>query len=156
VLAGEIEKLALHAGAGIRIEAAHVQAVVAAVRAHRVEELTDRLTQRDAAGAALALRQLLDEGEPPIRALAFLAANVRRTLHVTELAAAGLSDDAIARRLGMPPWLVRRIGRRGDRAALVQTLMVLRRLDLELKSAREDSAAFEAALLEIVTAQTSR
>jgi DNA polymerase-3 subunit delta len=155
VLAGEMEKVSLHAGAGVRIEPAHVQAVVAAVRTHGIDELTDRLTRRDAAGAALALRQLLDEGEPPIRVLAFLGANVRRALHVSELAAAGLSGDEIARRLAIPPWLVGRIGGRGKPQDLVRTLMVLRRLDLELKSARESSGAFEAALLEIVAAQKS-
>jgi DNA polymerase-3 subunit delta len=151
VLAGEIEKLSLRAGSGHRIELAHVREVVAAIRAHGVEELTDRLARRDRAGAARVLRQLLVEGEPPIRLLAFLAANLRRALHVVELVEAGLTPDEIGRRLGMPPWLVGKQVGRGRATDLVRALLVLRRLDLELKSARAAEAAFEAALLEIVS-----
>ena len=90
VLSSEVEKLSLHAGAGARIEPAHVRAVVAQVRTHALEELTNRLARRDLRGAARALRGLLAEGEPPIRLAAFLAANLRRALHVAELADAGL------------------------------------------------------------------
>jgi DNA polymerase-3 subunit delta len=149
VLAGEVDKLSLHAGRGARIEPAHVRAVVSAVRAHRVEELTDRLARRDLAGAARMLRRLLEEGEPPIRVVAFLAANLRRALHVAELKEAGLGPDEIAQRLRMPAWLVRRSLGRGRARNLVTALLVLRRLDLELKSARAGDAAFDAALLEI-------
>jgi DNA polymerase-3 subunit delta len=149
VLAGEVEKLALTAGPGRRIEPAHVRAVVASVRGHQVEEMTDRLARRDLAGAALALRRLLDEGEPPIRLVAFLAANLRRALHVAELREAGEADDAIARELRMPPWLVARYRDRGRARDLIHALAVLRRLDLELKSTAPADAAFDAALLEI-------
>jgi DNA polymerase-3 subunit delta len=149
VLAGEIEKLSLHAGTGARLEPAHVRAIVTAARTHGVEELTDRLARHDLRGAARVLRQLLAEGEPPIRLVAFLAANLRRALHVAELAESGLGEGEIARRLGMPPWLVGRNLGRGRAADLVRALLVLRRLDLELKSARDDEAAFEAALLAI-------
>lgn len=149
VLAGEVEKLALSAGSGRRIEVTHVQALVAAMRSHRVEELTDRLARQDLAGAAYALRQLLAEGEPPIRLVAFLAANLRRALHVAELHEAGFDADEIARRLGMPPWLVSRNLGRGRASDLVRALLVLRRLDLALKSTRPPDAVFDAALLAI-------
>lgn len=149
VLAGEIEKLALAAGSGRRIEPGHVRAVVADVRAHEVQELTDRLAQRDLAGAARALRRLLAEGEPAIRVVAFVAANLRRTLHVAELAESGLGPDAIAQRLGMPPWLVAKTAGRGRAADLIRALDALRRLDLELKSSRPTEAVFEDALLRI-------
>jgi DNA polymerase-3 subunit delta len=145
----EIEKLSLHAGTGARLEPALERAIVTAARTHGVEELTDRLARHDLRGAARVLRQLLAEGEPPIRLVAFLAANLRRALHVAELAESGLGEGEIARRLGMPPWLVARNLGRGQAADLVRALLVLRRLDLELKSARDDEAAFEAALLAI-------
>ena len=151
VLAGEIEKLSLHAGPRARLEPSHVRAVVTAARAHGIEELTDRLARRDVAGAARVLRQLLAEGEPAIKVVAFVASNLRRALHVAELAAAGLGEGEIARRLGMPPWLVAKNAGRGRAADLIRALLVLRRLDLELKSARDADAAFEAALLEIVS-----
>jgi DNA polymerase-3 subunit delta len=152
VLAGEIVKLGLHAGPGARIELRHVRELVAAVRAHDVEELTARLARRELPGAARVLRQLLAEGEPPIRLVAFLAANLRRALHVEELAQEGIGAEEIARRLGMPAWMVGRNLGRGRVEDLLRSLLVLRRLDLALKSGRDADAAFDAALLEIAGA----
>ncbi len=152
VLAGEIEKLSLRVGAGGRIALDDVRAVVAGVRGHEVQELTDRLARGDAAGAARTLRLLLAEGEPPIRVVAFLAANLRRALQVVELAEQGMGAGEIAGRLGVPPWLVDRNLGRGRAADLVRALLVLRRLDLRLKSTRAAEAAFDAALLEIAAA----
>lgn len=145
ILGSEIEKAALFAGDG-RIEAEHVAATVAGDRAQAIEELTDRLARRDLGGAVRALRGLLGAGEPPIKVAAFLAASVRRALHVAELAEEGLGQDAIAQRLGVPPWLVRRSQGRGSAAHLDRALHALRRLDLELKTSRPATAVFEAAL----------
>lgn len=148
-LAGELDKLAVHVGAGGRIEERHVQALVAAVRGHAVQELTDRLAAHDLAGAARVLRRLLQEGEPPVRVVAFLSANLRRALHVAELLEQGLSPDAAAARLGMPSWLLGRIRGQGRARELARALHVLRRLDMELKSPRDADAALDAALLDI-------
>ncbi|HZP40144.1 MAG TPA: DNA polymerase III subunit delta [Candidatus Binatia bacterium] len=150
-IASEVEKISLYAGPGKRIDASHVRAVVAAVRPHGVEELTDRLGRADLAGAAHVLRRLFAEGEPPIRVVAFLAANLRRALHVAELAEAGLDAEEIGRRLGMPGWLVAKQRGRGRARDLAHALVVLERLDLELKSSRPAAAVFEAALLEIAS-----
>jgi DNA polymerase-3 subunit delta len=154
-LAGEIDKLSLHAGTGRRIEAAQVRTVVAAMRPHAVEELSDRLARGDLGGAAHALRQLLAEGEPPVRLVAFLAANLRRALHVAELAESGLRPEEIGQRLGMPGWLVSRNLGRGRAADLARALGVLARLDLELKSSRPAEAVFDAALLDVVRGPAS-
>jgi DNA polymerase-3 subunit delta len=148
-LAGELDKLSLRVGPASRIDESHVRALVAAVRGHEVQELTDRLAARDAAGAARVLRRLIAEGEPPVRVLAFVAANLRRTLHTAELTEQGLPPDEVARRLGMPPWLVQKSRGRGRARDLARALQVLRRLDLELKSARDAGASFDLALLEI-------
>ena len=151
LLAGEIEKLALHAPPGAKLGVNHVRALVADVRAHAVEELTDRLARRDLSGAARVLRSLLAEGEPPIKLVAFLAANLRRALHVAELAEAGLPPDAIASRLGMPPWLVTKQLRRGRAGDLAGALVALARLDEALKQSRPGDALFDATLLRIAT-----
>ncbi len=151
-LAGDLEKACLFAGAGVALDAPHVEQTVAATRAHAIDELTDRLSRGDLAGASRALRALLTEGEPPIKIAAFLASSLRRALHVAELADAGLDPDAIAGRIGMPPWMVRKNMGRATGPALEGALAALRRLDLELKSSRPAAAAFEAALFEIVAA----
>jgi DNA polymerase-3 subunit delta len=150
-LAQEVAKLVMHAGPGRTIETTHVRDVTSSVREHGVEELTDRLAKRDVAGTVRTLRALLSEGEAPLRVLGFLAANLRRALHVVELAEGGVRADDIAGRLGMPSWLVQRSMGRGRAADLVRALHVLRRVDQDLKSAAPGDAVFETALVEIAT-----
>jgi DNA polymerase-3 subunit delta len=147
----ELEKLSLFVGAGKGIEPAHVEELVAATCQHAVEELTDRLARRDAAGAVRAFRSLVDEGEAPLRILAFLAANLRRALHVSELAAGGLREDEIAGRLGLPSWMVGRQMGRGTPAALERALRALASVDVALKSSRPDQSIFETTLLAIAS-----
>jgi DNA polymerase-3 subunit delta len=156
VLAGELDKLSLHAGPGQRLDVRHVRAVVPATRVHQAQELTDRLARRDVRGASAMLRRILAEGEPPVRLLAFLAANVRGMLHVAELVEQGLGEEEVARRLGMPAWLVRKRRYRGRARDLLHALLVLRRLDLALKSPAPPEAAFEAALLDIAAVSAPR
>jgi DNA polymerase-3 subunit delta len=149
----EIEKLSLFVGPGKAIEVAHVERLVASTRQHAVDELTDRLARRDPAGAVRAFRHLVDEGEAPLRILAFLATNLRRALHVSELAAAGLREDEIAGRLGLPPWMVGRQMGRGAPAVLERALRALATVDVALKSSRPDAAIFETTLVAIARDQ---
>jgi DNA polymerase-3 subunit delta len=145
----EVEKLSLHVGPGRPIETGHVEALVARTRVHAIEELTDRLARRDTAGAIRTLRGLVAAGEAPLRIVAFVAANLRRALHVAELSAMGLREDEIAARLGMPAWLVSRQAHRSAPAQLERALEALSELDLALKSSRPEIATFEATVLEI-------
>jgi DNA polymerase-3 subunit delta len=145
VMDGEIEKLAV-AGGSQPVGRDTVERLVSGARSHAVEELTDRLTRGDRAGALRVLRGLLEAGEPPLRIVGFLAANVRRALHVAEEQERGGSPEAIAARLGMPDWLVRRQLGRGPAARLERALHVLAEIDLAFKSSRPEGAVFEAAL----------
>jgi DNA polymerase III delta subunit len=147
-LMGEIEKLSLHVG-GRRIEVDDVRDLVGHARARAVEELTDRIARRDLAGAVGVLRGLLDAGEPALRITAFLAANVRRALHVADLADAGLGREEIAQRLRIPGWLVAKSLGRGRAADLIRTQRALRQVDLDLKRSRPAEATLERMLLEI-------
>jgi len=145
-LASEVDKLSLYAGPGAAIDDSHVETLAIGGRAAAVEELSDSLARGDRAGAHRALRGLLRSGEPPVRLVAFLAANMRRALHVAELAGAGLDQDAIAARLGMPSWLVRKIRDTRSASQLERALATLAELDLQLKRSRPPGAAFDAAL----------
>lgn len=145
LLDGELEKLAA-ADLPQPVERDAVVRLVAGVRSHAIEELTDRLARGDRAGALRVLRHLLAGEEPPLRIIGFLAANVRRALHVAEELERGGSPDAIAARLGMPEWLVRRQLGRGPATRLERALEVLGELDLACKSSRPEAAMFEAAL----------
>jgi DNA polymerase-3 subunit delta len=141
----EIEKLALVAGSGARIERAHVDATMSVGRSDAVERLSDQLARGQLGEALDVLRGLLAAGEPPIRIVAFLASNLRRALHVAELRDAGLGDAAIADRLRMPAWLLRKTRPRPARE-LERGLEVLRQLDLDLKRSRPAAASLEAAV----------
>ena len=148
-LASEIEKASLYAGPGVAIDVGHLEAVAALGRTAAVDALADRLARRDLRGAHRALAGLLAAGEPPVRIVAFLAASLRRALHVAELAGQGLGQDAIAARLGMPGWLVRRVQSSRSARQLERSLAALRDLDLALKTSRPAAAAFAAALSEM-------
>lgn len=146
----ELEKLSLHAGPGREISVTAVQAVVGSTRARGVEELTDRIGRGDLGGALFTFRQLMADGEAPIRILAFLASNLRRALHVAELSGQGLRPEEIGRRIGMPPWLVQKQMGRGSAPHLRRALRQLRTVDLELKRSRPAEAVFERALFGVV------
>jgi DNA polymerase III delta subunit len=151
LLDAEVEKLVL-AAPGTPIDRALVRRLVASVRGWAVEELTDRLARRDVAGVVRVLRGLLDDGEPPLRLVAFLAANLRRALHVVDLKERGCSPTEIASRIGLPDWLVRRQLDRGPSARLERALATLAALDVALKSSRPEELVFEAALRELAGA----
>lgn len=149
LLDSEVEKAALRAGAAGRIDVEMVQETTAGTAAGAVETLIERLDGHDVAGALRVLRRLLEAGEPPVRIAAFLAATVRRRLHVAELRERGLDEAQITQHLGMPPWLVRRHGSARHAAPFERTLDELRALDGALKSSRATAACFDASLLRI-------
>ena len=155
-LASEIEKASLYAGAGVPIDREHVEAVGSIGHAAAVEGLADCLARGDRAGAHRAAAALLRAGEPPVRIVAFLAANLRRALHVAELREQGFDDDTVAARLGMPGWLVRRVGRGRSATVLERALETLRDLDLDLKRSRPPGVAFDAAVAGLVAATPPR
>ena len=79
-LSGEVGKAALAGGPeNRRVGTAEVRSVVGEHRAHEVFELTRAVERRDAAAALSLLERLLAAGEEPLRLLAILAAQARRT-----------------------------------------------------------------------------
>jgi DNA polymerase III subunit delta len=145
----EIEKLSIAVGPGQAITEAAVLDLVGATRTRGVEELTDRLGRGDLAGALRIFRALMGDGEAPIRVLAFLAANLRRSLHVAEFTEMGLRPDEIGPRIGMPGWLVQKNLGRGDVRHLRRALRLLGQVDLDLKRSRPAEAVFERALFAV-------
>ena len=61
----------------------------------------------------------------------------------------GCAPGEIAKRLGMPSWLVERHVGRGTSAGLAAALIALRDADVALKSARAAEAVFEQAVLQL-------
>jgi DNA polymerase III delta subunit len=150
LLDGEVEKLTVAAAAG-SIDRALVARLVASVRAHAIEELSDRIGRGDVGGSLRAVRALRADDEPPLRITAFLASNLRRALHVAEEQERGGDTDAIAQRLGMPVWLVRRQLGRGPASRLERGLAVLAGLDQQLKRSRPEDVVLEDAIRALAT-----
>jgi len=145
VVASELDKLAVVLGKGAA-SADAVRRLAAGNRTSRVEELTEAVAGGDYGRAVVVLRTLMRAGEAPLRVLAFVAANVRRALHVQELHEAGVGADDIATRLRMPAWLVGRQLRQGSARRLEASLHALDELDALLKRSRPAEAVFEETL----------
>jgi DNA polymerase-3 subunit delta len=112
------------------------------------------------AGALGLMRRLLDQGEPAIAMVAFLAGQLRRMMVAKSLAAADCPPPELARRLGLPPWVGERIrdgARRYDSATLRQAITRLAALDVTLKSSRAPArAVLEAYVVALHTAAPPR
>lgn len=110
-LAGEIEKVAVFAGADRRVTPAMVHALAGESRVHRYWELTQALEAGKREDAVRSLEQLLALGEEPAILLALLVGHVRDLCRVR----AGLAERPQVREVARllprrrPDWAVERL-----------------------------------------------
>jgi DNA polymerase-3 subunit delta len=124
-LASELEKAALYAGPGCRVERTHVQEAVAAVPDEKMWELTDATFEGRAGDALAALARLLAGGVAAPVLLGALASHLRKLTRARE-------GEAIPGH----PMVVRRIegqARRHSRAKLLAGLRAAEQADERLK-----------------------
>jgi DNA polymerase-3 subunit delta len=124
-LAGELEKVALFAGPGQRVERAHVQESVSAVAEEKIWELTDATFDGRSGDALAALARLLGAGMAAPLLLASLASHLRKLVRARE-------GEAVPGH----PMVVRRIEAQARRHPLPRLLAGLRgaeQADLRLK-----------------------
>ncbi|MGB9919315.1 MAG: DNA polymerase III subunit delta [Moorellales bacterium] len=143
-LLGAVAKACLYAGEKPEIDLAAVQEVVSATPQGTVFNLVDAVGEGDAAKALFWLRQLLDEGEPPLRLSYLLTRQVRHLLWARVLAAEGKSSAELARELSVPGFVAEKLwrqARRLDAAWLKQALEELLAVDGRLKSTGRDPRA---------------
>lgn len=119
--------------------------------------VADRAVEGNAAAAIETLRWAFATGLDPILVSSSLAANLRL---IAQVAAAGHgSPDAVAARLGMPAWKVRRAQdwlRRWRPDALARAVRAVAVADADLKGAGDDAAyAVERAVLIVAEAANS-
>jgi len=86
---GAIEKLITYAGEKAVIEAADVEAVIGRTKEDTVFDLTGALTARNLTAALRALKDLLDQGSPPLMIMAMITREIRFLLHAKLLIASG-------------------------------------------------------------------
>lgn len=118
--------------------------------------VADRAVEGNAAAAIETLRWAFATGLDPILVSSSLAANLRL---IAQVGAAGAgSPDAVAARLGMPAWKVRRAQdwlRRWRPDALARAVRAVAAADADLKGAADDAAyAVERAVL-VVAAEAN-
>ena len=119
--------------------------------------VADRAVEGNAAAAIETLRWAFATGLDPILVSSSLAANLRL---IAQVAAAGHgSPEAVAARLGMPAWKVRRAQdwlRRWRPEALARAVRAVAVADADLKGAADDAAyAVERAVLIVAEAANS-
>jgi DNA polymerase-3 subunit delta len=162
-LAGEVEKLCLWAGERNRITAEDVQAVANDLAETWVFDFTAAFAERELGRAVTLLRELLLQGEVPLRVLALLAREVRLLLLARETLDEERGGKGVPREFtafqkqvlpaldprtreafgNLHPFVLFRCLRNAERWSakeLRAAYSALARLDMEMKSGRLDPA----------------
>ncbi len=155
LLNGEMVKLATYCGdRAIQVE--DVRALVIDARRANVFAMVDALGQRQPGVALRELRKLLSEGDHPLRVMAMVIRQFRLLIQVKELSEAGVSQETIAQKVGMPYRGVPGLQRQARNFSFEQLERAYRQLldyDYQVKTgARDAEAALEILVAELVKA----
>ena len=149
-----LERVALYVGAKpgdrVPVRSADVREVVPDVRVRSVFELVDQIMRRDAAGALLTARLLMEEGESPIGINAMLARQARQLLGLSDVGSDGEAAREAARLVGVPPFKVAEVSRtaRGFTVRRLRHLLLrVAQTDAKLKSSRLDESVWMESLI---------
>ena len=145
----ELEKLALYAGSGARIDSAMVDELTAPSAEHRAWSLADAIVSGDPQAATSLYLTLRSQGERLPGLLYWMSTRVRTAHEVATALEAGESPAQIKRRLRMPSRAADRLIADAERAGADKLQRTIEQLaDLELASrgggsgaAGEDTAA---------------
>ena len=109
VLSGELEKVAAHAGDAEMVTRADIDAVVTRTLESNVFEMVDALVAGKEAEAFARLRIMLENGEARIGILAMMSRQYRNLLHLKLMQQGGVPEAELQRRIGVPPFAMRRL-----------------------------------------------
>jgi DNA polymerase-3 subunit delta len=140
-LDSEADKLVAFADGADSVTESDVRAVAANSGETSVFELTDAVGDRDATRAIRLLGRLLGS-ETPLMVHAMLARHVRAMIGARALSDRGMSHDAMAPEIGMPPWQVRNVVRQAQRYSALELSRALRGLteaEEEMKTSPTDA-----------------
>ncbi len=110
VLQSEVGKLAAHAGDREEVTEADVEAAVTKSAEYRIFDLADRVAGGKAAQALSLMGEMLQAGERRLMLLSLLQRQYRQLLFAKIMLEDGQGQSAIASRLGVPPFVARRMG----------------------------------------------
>jgi len=137
----EIEKLSVYVNGAHPINEDDVRLLVSYVQEANVFEMVDALGQRDGQRAARLLHQLLDDGEHPLALLGMIVRQFRIMIQVKELGGKGLSQQDVAARLKLHPFVVKKAVRQAMNFSMEQLETVYGRLletDVAIKTGQMD------------------
>jgi DNA polymerase III subunit delta len=140
LLSNELDKLGA-AARGQAVTEAMVDHLVASQEEGNIWELVDALGQGDGRRAAKHLRQLMADGEPPLRIFAMVVRQYRILLGVRSLLEAGASDAQMARQLGAHPFAIKKARTPAGKYSVDDLKSIfdqLADLDLAMKTGRRD------------------
>lgn len=136
----ELEKLLTYAG-GRPVTAADVADLVTSVTLESIFRWVDALGERDGPQAATLLHRFLANDEPPLRLLALIVRQFRLLLHTRALMDAGVPAGEMPGRVGVPPFVARKLtgqARRFTPRFLEAALRRLIEIDTQIKTGRLD------------------
>jgi DNA polymerase-3 subunit delta len=158
-LMGELDKLeAFAGGAKGPLGADEVSAVLGRGLAQPLYRIGDAFTFRRRAEVLALMEAVLEDGEPPLKVLATLHYAARRVRAARALRDARLPREALAGRLGVPPFKVSELmeATRGwSEEALARAVAALSEADQRIKTGTDPRAALVAAVVE-ATATAAR
>jgi DNA polymerase-3 subunit delta len=134
----ELEKLAVFAGPGGRVDIDAVEALTAIGLDNRVYELADALVDGNAERTMRIAEELRGKGEDIMHILYALLRQLRNTHRVAAMTAAGRPLKDVQSELRVPPWLAKKMvaqARRADPERLERALELLADLDYDVRGA---------------------
>jgi len=151
-LMGELEKLEAFAeGQKGPLTAEEVAAVLGRGLAQPLYRIGDAFTTRRRAELLALMETVLEEGEPPLKVLATLHYAARRVRAARALRDARVPREALASRLGVPPFKVQELmeaSRAWTEAELETAVAALSEADRRVKTGTDARAALLAAVVE--------
>ncbi|MHC1785544.1 MAG: DNA polymerase III subunit delta [Christensenellales bacterium] len=108
-LSNELAKVAACAGERNEIQLADIDAVCIKTTEYKVFDLADAVVAGKADRASRLMRDMLREGEERLMLLALLQRQYRQLLFARILMAGGTPPDSLARTLGVPPFIARKL-----------------------------------------------
>jgi DNA polymerase-3 subunit delta len=145
-LAGELDKLALLFQPGTRVEPAQIRAALHQDAHTSLFQINERLSQRDLPGSLEVLQGFLADNphEFPVL-IGVLARHFRQLLLLRAHSRQGVSDTDLASRLGVHPFIAKRLAGQAERftvAELERILMALAGLDIAARVRGSAAALF--------------
>ena len=135
-LAREVERLALLAYPEGRLDAQQIAEMAAGEHETQAYELADAIVAGNQRHALAIAERLTTQGETPGRLLYSVVRRLRDVHRAAELLDAGMTEADATARLGMPPWLAKRMiasAKKAGRHALEDAICAFAQLEVDLR-----------------------